>query len=255
MQEDLTWKERKIKWKLGEIAREEKAKGRRVLVRYGRINIEGRWWKWGEREERLVNGKGKNWMEEGGKDREGGRIWKIAFWNVAGIGNKDRDFWQRIREWDIISIMETWLDKKKWEEIRGRLPREYRWRMRKARRRNKKGRECRGMLMRIKKGIEIVEEEEEEGRINCMVRIGSKKWRIVGVYINGDMERRMEGLKEWMEEREMDRRTIIGGDFNARTGEEGGWIVYEGENENEAKGRNSKDKTINKEGRRLIQVI
>lgn len=58
-----------------------------------------------------------------------------------------------------------------------------------------------------------------------------------------------------MEEREINRRTIIGEDFNARTGEEGEWIEYEGENKNEAKGRSSKDKTINKEGRRLIQVI
>lgn len=74
VEEDLTWKERQMKWKLGEIAREEKVKGRRVLVRYGRINIEGRWWKWDEREERLVNGEGKSWMEEGeGEVREGRR--------------------------------------------------------------------------------------------------------------------------------------------------------------------------------------
>lgn len=60
-----------------------------------------------------------------GREEEEG-IWKIAFWNVAGIGNKDRNFWQRIKEWDIISMMETLLDKKKWEEARGRLPKEYR---------------------------------------------------------------------------------------------------------------------------------
>lgn len=49
-----------MKWKLGEIAREEKAKGRRVLVRYDRTNIEGRWWKWDESEKILVNGEGKS---------------------------------------------------------------------------------------------------------------------------------------------------------------------------------------------------
>lgn len=89
--------------------------------------------------------------------------------------------------------------------------------------------------MGIRKGIEIVE-EEEEGRIKCMVRIGRKKWRIIGVHINGDIERKMEGLKEWVEEREMDRRTIIGGDFNARTGEEGGWIEYKGGKQERSKG-------------------
>lgn len=64
---------------------------------------------------------------------------------MAGIGNIDRDFWQRIKEWNIISMMETWLDKKKWEGIRGRLPREYRWKMQEARRKNKKGRPCGGL--------------------------------------------------------------------------------------------------------------
>lgn len=65
----------------------------------------------------------------------------------------------------------------------------------------------------------------------------------------------MEGLNEWMGEREVDRRTVIGGDFNARTGEKGGWIEYEEENKKEAKGRSSEDKVINKNRRKLIQVI
>lgn len=53
----------------------------------------------------------------------------------------------------------------------------------------------------------------------------------------------------------MDRRTVIGGDSNARTGEKGGRIEYEEENKKEAKGRSSEDKVINKNRRRLIQVI
>lgn len=45
-------------------------------------------------------------------------------------------------------------------------------------------------------------------------------------------------------------RTIIGGDFNARTGEEGGRIGGE-EEEEEGTGRRSKDKKVNREGRLL----
>lgn len=49
-----------------------------------------------------------------------------------------------------------------------------------------------------------------------------EEWRIVGVYVNEDLEKKIEGLKKWMEEREEEgRRVIIGGDFNARTGEMG----------------------------------
>jgi len=43
LEDDLTWKKRKMKWKLEGIARRERAEGKRVWVRYGRIQIEGEW--------------------------------------------------------------------------------------------------------------------------------------------------------------------------------------------------------------------
>jgi len=36
------------------------------------------------------------------------------------------------------------------------------------------------------------------------------------------MEKALRGLERWVEDREAGVRTLIGGDFNARTGEEGG---------------------------------
>jgi len=42
------------------------------------------------------------------------------------------------------------------------------------------------------------------------------------VYMNGDMVKKLEELKKWMVEREEGVKTIIGGDFIARTGREGG---------------------------------
>lgn len=56
-----------------------------------------------------------------------------------------------------------------------------------------------------------------------------------------------------MEEREESVRTIFGGDFDARTGEEGGRMEEVGKEEE--KRRRSKDKKVNKEGRRLVKVI
>lgn len=34
---------------------------------------------------------------------------KIIFWNVAGLGNKDREFWEVIQNFDLVSLSETWV--------------------------------------------------------------------------------------------------------------------------------------------------
>lgn len=57
--EELSWKERRVRWKLGEIARIEEAKGRKVWVREGRIRIGNRWWRWDEEGEMLRDEKGR----------------------------------------------------------------------------------------------------------------------------------------------------------------------------------------------------
>jgi len=56
--EDWTWRERKMRWKLEEIARLEERKGKNVWVGYGKIRIEGQWWKWDEEKEQLKDDKG-----------------------------------------------------------------------------------------------------------------------------------------------------------------------------------------------------
>lgn len=57
--EDLTWRERKMKWLLEDIAREEEREGRRVWLRYGRIRINEVWWRWDEDEEVLRDNFGR----------------------------------------------------------------------------------------------------------------------------------------------------------------------------------------------------
>lgn len=68
--EDLTWRERKMKWNLEEIAREEERKGKKVWLRYGRIRIENIWWKWDEEEEVLRDSNGN---VKGAKKGEGSK--------------------------------------------------------------------------------------------------------------------------------------------------------------------------------------
>lgn len=71
--EDLTWKERKMRWRLEQIAREEERMGNKVWLRYGKIRIGEQWWRWDEREEVLKDGRGNLRVEGGGKIGRGGR--------------------------------------------------------------------------------------------------------------------------------------------------------------------------------------
>lgn len=68
--EDWTWKERKMRWKLEEIARYEERKRNKVWIGYGKIRVGKQWWRWDEEEEVLRDGRGNiRWVEqeEGGK--------------------------------------------------------------------------------------------------------------------------------------------------------------------------------------------
>lgn len=67
--EDRTWKERKMKWRIEEIARKEERKGRRVWVEYERIKIDEQWWSWDEEEEILKDERGNIRGEEQGEGR------------------------------------------------------------------------------------------------------------------------------------------------------------------------------------------
>ncbi|XP_046602569.1 vicilin-like seed storage protein At2g18540 [Neodiprion lecontei] len=71
--EDLTWAERRMKWKLREIAAIEERRGNRVRIGYAKIWIEGKMWKWDEIGEVLRDGTGR--AREGGQreGREGGQ--------------------------------------------------------------------------------------------------------------------------------------------------------------------------------------
>lgn len=86
----------------------------------------------------------------------------------------------------------------------------------------KKEREVKGEVKEMKK-------EEKKDRIMMRkVDIDGEEWRIIGLYVNGDMERKMKRLKKWIKGGRTERVTI-GGAFNART------EVWEGRINSESK--------------------
>ncbi|KAL6417693.1 hypothetical protein ACFW04_012575 [Cataglyphis niger] len=68
--EDWTWKERRMRWSLERIAKEEEKKGRKVWIGYGKIRIDEKWWRWDKEEEVLKDGNGNLKKGEGVKGRE-----------------------------------------------------------------------------------------------------------------------------------------------------------------------------------------
>lgn len=55
IEDDLTWKERRMQWLIRERAEEEKGKGKRVIIRYGKLIVNGETWVWDQKREVIRN--------------------------------------------------------------------------------------------------------------------------------------------------------------------------------------------------------
>lgn len=178
---------------------------------------------------------------------------------MAGLGNNDRDFWSGLRGWDVITLVETWVEEKGWQRIRYNLPGEYVWEIQTARKRNRKRRAIRGTVMRIRKKLleeETGFEKEREAIMMGRIRRGTERWKIVRVYAKKEgLEGTLEDLKRWAEKREEGIKTIVGGDFNARTRREGGGVEEkDDEDRKERKERRSKNGKLDKEEKILVFI-
>lgn len=67
------------------------------------------------------------------------------------------------------------------------------------------------------------------------------------MYINGNMNKTWERITGWEDDRRKGIKMLIGGDFNARTGELGGRRKWS--DEKRKRERRSRDRKVNKEGR------
>lgn len=78
--------------------------------------------------------------------------WKVAFWNVAGLGNKDQEFWEGLRGVGCISNVGNVGRYREVERGEGKSAKGYEWAMQEAKKENKKGRAIRGIIIGDKKG-------------------------------------------------------------------------------------------------------
>lgn len=49
-----------------------------------------------------------------------------------------------------------------------------------------------------------------------------ERWTVAGVYVRNDIGEKMEKIKELAERERQRSKVVVGGDFNARKGSEGG---------------------------------
>jgi len=192
--------------------------------------------------------KGGERKEEGKREEEKGI--RMCFWN-AGVLNKDT--WEYLEDFEVVGLTETWLEEDKWENIKNKLPKNIEWKCRLAKRENKKGKAKGGIITGVSKNIKETEYREwNDNIVERRIRYKGKDWRMITVY-SQNVKETMEILSAGTEE-EKGEVIIIGGDWNARTGRDGGWVKEQIEEEEEWL-RKSNDKVTNGEGTKLIREI
>lgn len=172
----------------------------------------------------------------------------MCFWNIAGIKNMEEDEKKEMDKMEVIGLIETWETGKKFWERRFK---ERAWRSKEAIKEKKRGRASGGLVLAIKerKGMSVkwLEGDNEE-TIGALVEKKDKnKVIVIIVYMNKKKEENLEVIKRWIEE-EPGTQIIIGRDFNAKTGGEGGVFNEYGESHE----RKREDKVVNREGKVLI---
>jgi len=172
---------------------------------------------------------------------------------VAGIGNKNRDWWRYIIGFDFISLCETWVDEKGWDTWKDRLPGSHVWACDFAKKDRNKGRAKGGFIIGRKKGgltdkgnLMI---KKKEGVIRSDLEIDKEPISIVSVYGEQGGKKLIENLEEIIDI-EREENIIIGGDLNLRLGTLGKKGIGEGEIE-----RHSKDKCVGNGGKKFIDWI
>lgn len=69
------------------------------------------------------------------------------------VSRKRQGVLESLKNWDVMVLVETWVDEAGWDEVKGRLPRGYVWEVQFAKRRKTRGRAIGGMVLGMRKSL------------------------------------------------------------------------------------------------------
>lgn len=146
---------------------------------------------------------------------------------MAGLDRQDKNFWRYIKGYDFIGLNVTWINKKRWEEIRNWLPETHIWHCKYAKKEKERRRAKGGIMLGMRKNLREEESEFIETGLDEIEHVRIKEaegnLNIIVVYNeeNGKEKEIGETIKKIIEICGGER-IIVGGDFNIKTRELGG---------------------------------
>ncbi|CAD6207996.1 GSCOCG00010273001-RA-CDS, partial [Cotesia congregata] len=208
VEDDITFEERRIRRIILQEAAKERAYSNSVKVGYMKMWVNGNMRLWDEVKGSWKIQQGNELVKRGGergrkireRDARGKECtYTICFWNIAGVKNKEEDFWAGLRKWDIVVLIETWANCKKWMEVREFWKKGFKWDIQEAVVPKGRGRARGGMLIGVKEGIEVGKKGkwDIEGWVEREVKLGEEWWWVVGVYINENLDRKKKLMSRW----------------------------------------------------------
>jgi len=146
-----------------------------------------------------TEGEGKE-QEEKGKEGNKKTI-GIAFWNIAGVKRKDKNFRDYLEKFDVIELCETWIEEREWGSLKLKLSKSFVWKYQYAARVKKKSRARGEIITGIRKGIEAINVEEMkaiDGIQERRLRLEGLLWRIISIYNNSRMKNNRREIEDML---------------------------------------------------------
>ena len=183
----------------------------------------------------------------------GAKYTRIVFWNVQGLATKVELLHDYLSQFQIILLVETFIEEKYQGKIECKLPKGYDWHWTPAVREKAKGRPWGGELIGVAQNLKIANRWQDQH--NCCngvdVEIDGCSYILTNVYCRNGVSNIRKAIFERLEDNK-GKRQIVAGDWNARLGKLGGRTANEFNTVTE---RPTQDTTCNVEGEHLLELM